>query len=320
MGLAQTLGWTGVHNFIEPRRNTLIGLGAGLLQGRPGSGVMEGRIADTAYQTHQRAEAERLAGINQTAAWLKTNYPQFSTLPPEQGFKLAMEDMKAKQDATLGGTDPASVREWEYFSKLPPAQQSQYLNMKRSVPFLDLGTDYARPDPVTGNTAAAPMIPKDNFGAAYDTASGTAQGKVDVEVGAEASSLASKMPGLKTVIGELSQLARVATYTQTGQLIDNAMREAGLEPTEAAVARAEYIAKVDNQILPLLRDTFGAAFTAREGDTLRATLGDPNKSPAEKQVILEAFIEQKVRDLEALQSRVPGATATPTNDPLGIRN
>jgi hypothetical protein len=59
------------------------------------------------------------------------------------------------------------------------------------------------------------------------------------------------------------------------------------------------MAMVDNQVLPMLRDTFGAQFTVKEGETLRATLGDPDKTPAEKKAVLEAFIEQKIRNIEA---------------------
>lgn len=150
---------------------------------------------------------------------------------------------------------------------------------------------------------------KDNYTPAYDAAAGSGNAKIDVETKAAADSLASKLPGLKSVVSELSDLAKKATYTMTGQVIDNAMRELGQEPTENAIARTKYIAMVDNQVLPLLRDTFGAAFTVKEGETLRATLGDPNKSPIEKQAILEAFIEQKTRDLEALNSRLPGGAS-----------
>lgn len=204
---------------------------------------------------------------------------------------------------------PSTVREWEYFNALGPEDQDAYLRMKRSIPYLDTGTGYVQPDPTNPGAAAGPAIVKDNFTQAYDQAAGTAGAKVDVENQAAVDSLESKLPGLKAVVSELSGLAQTATYTQTGQLIDNVMRETGMEPSEAAVARTKYIAMVDNQVLPLLRDVFGAAFTVKEGETLRATLGDPNKSPAEKQVILEAFIEQKTRDLEALKSRVPGASA-----------
>jgi hypothetical protein len=115
------------------------------------------------------------------------------------------------------------------------------------------------------------------------------------------------MPGLKAVVAELGTLAEQATYTTAGQLWDDVVRETGAMPTEGALARTKYMSMVDNQVLPLLRDTFGAAFTVQEGESLRATLGAPNKSPAEKKAVLEAFIEQKVRDLTALQNRVSGA-------------
>jgi hypothetical protein len=101
-------------------------------------------------------------------------------------------------------------------------------------------------------------------------------------------------------VSDLDKLADEATYTTAGQLLDAGRKELGMAPRDAAVARTKYIATVSNQILPLLRDTFGAQFTAREGDTLVATLGDPDKTPAEKQAVLKAFIEQKRRDIEAL--------------------
>jgi hypothetical protein len=204
-----------------------------------------------------------------------------------------------------GGDQPATLQEWAAFSQMTPEQQQQYLIMKRASPYLDLGTGYGRPDPLNPGNLSGPEIPKDNFTPAYDAAVGGGQGKVDVETQAAADSLSSKLPGLQSVVGELGQLAKTATYTQTGQLIDNIIRETGQTPPDSAIARTKYIAMVDNQVLPLLRDTFGAAFTVKEGETLRATLGDPNKSPVEKQAILEAFIEQKVRDLAALESRLP---------------
>jgi len=130
-------------------------------------------------------------------------------------------------------------------------------------------------------------------------------------------SQSSKMAGLETVVSELNQLADKATYTGAGRAYDSVKAQLGMEPREAAVARAEYIAKVDNQVLPMLRDTFGAAFTVKEGESLRATLGDPNKTPAEKKAVLSAFIEQKKRDIAALQTRTGKAsetTAAPADD------
>ena len=138
---------------------------------------------------------------------------------------------------------------------------------------------------------------------AFETAKGAAEGKAAGEDTALLASVESKMPGLEKVVADLDVLAERATYTLAGQARDTLGRQLGMDPSEGAIARAEYIAKVDNQILPMLRDTFGAAFTVKEGETLRATLGDPDKSPQEKQAVLRTFIEQKRRDVEALQLR-----------------
>lgn len=150
--------------------------------------------------------------------------------------------------------------------------------------------------------------PKNVRQAAYEAGFGGVEGKTEAENIAAAESIASKLPGLRGVVAQLGELAKTATYTQTGQLIDNIIRETGQEPSDAAIARAQYVAMVDNQVLPLLRDTFGAAFTQKEGETLRATLGNPNASPAEKQAILDAFIAQKERDVAGMMSNMPGSS------------
>ena len=164
----------------------------------------------------------------------------------------------------------------------------------------------------------------------YDTAEqrarGTAEGKGQGEAWDTYRSMTSKMPGLRKVVDELGDLGDKATYTIGGQMLDWGFKQIGAEPREAAVARAQYTAMVDNQILPLLRDTFGAQFTQQEGQALRETLGDPDKSPAEKRATLNAFIEQKERDIEALALRTGadgGGSLSPAGppvaDPLGIR-
>ncbi|MGL6208723.1 MAG: hypothetical protein ACRC14_02695 [Paracoccaceae bacterium] len=150
---------------------------------------------------------------------------------------------------------------------------------------------------------------------------GAAIGKAEGEDTALLDSTSSKMEGLEQVVSQLETLADKATYTYAGQVRDTVKKQLGLEPGEAAIARSEYIAMVDNQVLPMLRDTFGAAFTVREGETLRATLGDPDKSPQEKKAVLRAFIEQKKRDIKALETRTgqPGSDAPAASDaPLAI--
>lgn len=116
--------------------------------------------------------------------------------------------------------------------------------------------------------------------------------------------MVSKMPELEQTVDVLSNLGKKATYTKAGQLFDTAMREGLGLSTEGSIARAEYEAVVNNQILPLLRDTFGAQFTEREGESLRRTLGDVNKTPEEKDAVLRSFIEQKVKSIESLGRKI----------------
>lgn len=183
------------------------------------------------------------------------------------------------------------------------------IELSNGIEKVDLGTAYQLIDKRTGQVMGT--IPKENYQAAFETGAGSEAGKAyGGDVGL-LSSVESKMPGLEKVVADLEVLADTATYTTIGQMGDTARREAGLPATEAAVARAKYIAMVDNQVLPMLRDTFGAAFTVKEGETLRATLGDPNKSPAEKKAVLRAFIDQKKRDVAALRARTGGVGAAP---------
>lgn len=111
------------------------------------------------------------------------------------------------------------------------------------------------------------------------------------------------LPRLQQVVSELSELGKKATYTQAGQAFNSAKRQMGLNVGEGAIARKEYEAKVNNEILPLLRQTFGAAFTAAEGESLKATLGDPNVSPEEKDAVLRSFIDSKKESINTLKRR-----------------
>ncbi len=111
-------------------------------------------------------------------------------------------------------------------------------------------------------------------------------------------------PKLIETVNKLSELGKKATYTLGGRVLDLIIKETGGEPRESAIARAEYISTVDNEILPLLRQTFGAAFTKAEGDSLRATLGAPNVSPQEKDAVLRAFIDNKTTQIQALKRQI----------------
>lgn len=286
--------------------NALIGLGSGLLSqptfakglAAGGQGFMQGAELDQQYQ----ADAAKLADRNVTMEWVQANYPQYANLPVEQAADLAFK-MEAAKKSGIGANAPSNVQEWEYYSQLSPEQQSQYLTMKRSNSPLNLGNQFVTQDPANPGTTIGAPIAINNEQAEYDKGYGGVRGKSAGEVDVLADSVQSKMPGLRSVVDTLSSLADTATYTQSGQAMDAVKRELGLPVGQGAIDRASYIAIVDNQVLPLLKDTFGAAFTVQEGQSLRATLGDPNKSPAEKKAILDAFIAQKERDVAAMAAQ-----------------
>lgn len=119
------------------------------------------------------------------------------------------------------------------------------------------------------------------------------------------------MPGLTIAVNQLKELATVATSTFGGRVFDAAVKETGFGSTKGATARAKFIAIVNNQVLPLLKPTFGGSFSVQEGESLKATMGDPNSSPEEKIAQLDAFIAQKVRDIEAKEAQVSDQVGAP---------
>jgi hypothetical protein len=313
-----------VAKWTLQNQNLLSNWGAGLGAGRTfGEGLgmaaqmgPQGIAADQQVARDEAEKAERQDAINQSAKDL-AKFPDLMQAVASKAITpaVAYSEMWKRMSpdyAVAGGEDPASIREWNTFNAMTPDQQAAYLRMKRATPYLDVGTGFVAPDPINPGATAGPEIVKDNFTPAYDAAAGGAQAKTDAGVRAEFDSLNSKLPGLKQVVAELGDLADKATYTIGGKLWDDVVRESGNMPPEGAVARTKYMSMVDNQVLPLLKDVFGAAFTVQEGESLRATLGAPDKSPVEKKAVLEAFIEQKMRDLQGLESRLPGGQSNKT--------
>lgn len=130
----------------------------------------------------------------------------------------------------------------------------------------------------------------------------------------ELKEIESTTPQLLKTIDTLGELADKATYTGLGQAKDFLTRQLG-GTTEGAKARTEYEASISNQVLPLLKQTFGAAFTVQEGESLKATLGDVNKSPEEKQAVLKAFITNKSEQVKGKAIKA-GVSQVDINDPM----
>lgn len=89
-----------ISQWVSPRRNALLGFGAGMLS--PGlsgaaTGAMQGMTLDRQYADEAAKTAKEAGEETQTTAWLKTNYPQYSNLPTSQAWELAMKDEAAKR-------------------------------------------------------------------------------------------------------------------------------------------------------------------------------------------------------------------------------
>lgn len=109
------------------------------------------------------------------------------------------------------------------------------------------------------------------------------------------------LPGLKEVAAKLKTLSDVATYTTGGKVWDAMVKNLGFGSTKGATARKTMESIVDNQVLPLMKQTFGNAFTEREGERLRNTILDPDTPPEEKKASIDVFLEQKMRDIETME-------------------
>lgn len=112
------------------------------------------------------------------------------------------------------------------------------------------------------------------------------------------------LPGIRQVVDQLKVLADDATFTLSGKAFNEVSKQFGFAAS-GDTARSSMIAIVDNQVLPLLRPIFGAAFTKAEGDSLKRALVDPDSTPESRKAQLDAFFTQMIRNIETKQ-RIEG--------------
>lgn len=108
----------------------------------------------------------------------------------------------------------------------------------------------------------------------------------------------AQLPGVRDVVGKLKVLADEATFTLPGRAFNTVAKQFGIS-TDGSTALSSMIAIIDNQVLPLLKPTFGAAFTVQEGESLKKALADPNSTPESRKAQLDAFIAQFERNIDS---------------------
>lgn len=101
----------------------------------------------------------------------------------------------------------------------------------------------------------------------------------------------AQIPSLINVSQKLYKLADAATYTKIGKFSNAFRRQLGVDVGDAAEARAKYENMVRTEVMPLLRPTFGAQFTLKEGEWMMDTLGNFDLSSEEKKAQIEARIQ-----------------------------
>jgi hypothetical protein len=227
--------------------NALTDLGAGLVQGRDfgeGLGLATQRTAQLGPERQQMraGQAER----NQTAEWLKSKYPDLANLPPELGFKLAIQ--REQESASGGGKSPSffGTPIWGVgpdgqpaFGQLNNQGQFQVTETPDGFQFgkdpikLDAGTHHVLLDPVTRQQIG--VIPKDNFGAARATAAGGVAGKSEAQGVVDAPA---------AIAGAQNSIAQIDAVINDPNL-DWAVGAAGVVPALPGTPQAGTVARIE---------------------------------------------------------------------------
>lgn len=232
--------------------------------------------------------------------------------------------LNAEAAKPMGGEAPSNVREWEYFSKLTPEQQIQYLAMKRAEKYLDTGTSYSRPNPIEpGQTVST--VPKDVAGAAREKELGEAKGKAIADLPRITDNANRALatiqqirshPGKGAGTGVAGVLPGIPGTEQRGfvNLVDQAKGQTFLEAfnslrgggqiTEAEGAKAtQALARLDRaqtpgdfeQALKDLEDVVAIGLSRAQG----AAAGVPQPQPGTAQPDARSILKQKYNvDLE----------------------
>lgn len=112
----------------------------------------------------------------------------------------------------------------------------------------------------------------------------------------EYATMASRFPQLKQKVAEMKEVGKKSTYTPAGKGKDWLVKQFGFN-TDEGTAAVQYESMLNNQILPLLKQTFGAQFTEKDREALQKTMGDSSLSPEQKSAALDAMVAQKEQDM-----------------------
>jgi hypothetical protein len=228
--------------------------------------------------------------------------------------EFSPEDQEAAR-RIKAGLDPRAVGS----SQVTIAESGKTGDVASSVAEIEAAKEAAKiKAKAEARSKAAPLIAQTEASIQAAIQQEKADAKSKGETVSQLRASKAALPSLKKVVGNLKALAPIATSTYSGKAFDILAKETGFGATKGAEARAKFIAIIDNQVLPLLKQTFGAAFTQSEGEALKRTMGDPDASPEAKIAQLDAFIDNKIREIEVKEAELGQKPKQSFTSKLGI--
>ena len=225
----------------------------------------------------------------------------------QRADEKALADLAASEalsiKSTRGGSIPASI---QIANEIEAARQAGDMQrvadlervhkMVKLGEGMTIGADQQVAELPGYGSVSGGIKEQEKFGTERGGKLGANVGEKEVLIG----QMGARIPQLIDVTQRLSQAGKKATYTTAGRLWNRARLETGFDPREEATARTEYVSIVDNEVLPLLRETFGAQFTQKEGESLKVTLGDPDLQPQQKDAVLRSFMTSKMGTINSI--------------------
>lgn len=152
----------------------------------------------------------------------------------ELSFDQRMQLAKARGGSAAAM--PSSVQEWEYFSKLPPEKQTQYLTMKRAQQNIDLGGSVVAPD--MANPAGMPVAVFGKTPPPQDMPEFKAAQAGAVAREESAAKKQASMSGINDILNQAEQILvnSKPTGSGAGAMTDAVMGFAGVGTDSAAAA------------------------------------------------------------------------------------
>jgi hypothetical protein len=278
-------------------------------------------------RARQIAQQQRTQEMLQNPEILGRLSTQFG-LPPEVIVNVgSLDELATLGNISRPSEDPAAIRSTQWYMNASPEQKAAFDRVNKvGVDKVDIGDEVLFIDKSTGQVidkVSKTLAPSDK----PETKAAQTQAVADVdlemkpkieqetkfasEVGkdlgesqAQYSTLKASYPQLIDTTDRLAKLAQVATYTKAGKWNDAAKRQLGINVGDAGEAAAEMTTIIDVEVLPLLKPTFGAAFTVNEGEWLRNTMGNPDLSPEEKVSQIQARVRGWDNQLKTLETKL----------------